>query len=43
MTIKEMIENFDVNQLNKSPCFFDLKKLNWMANQYFKKLPPQTY
>ncbi|REB07943.1 glutamate--tRNA ligase [Sporosarcina sp. BI001-red] len=37
-TKEELIEQFDVSRLSKSPSMFDKQKLTWMNNQYIKKL-----
>jgi glutamyl/glutaminyl-tRNA synthetase len=34
--INKAIKLFDVTQVNKTSAIFDLKKLNWMNNQYLK-------
>ncbi|MDD5567918.1 MAG: glutamate--tRNA ligase [Candidatus Omnitrophica bacterium] len=34
--INEAVKLFDVTQVNKTAATFDLKKLNWMNNQYLK-------
>ncbi len=39
--IKEAIKLFDVTQVNKTSATFDLKKLNWMNNQYLKVGDPE--
>ena len=39
--IKEAIKLFDVTQVNKTSATFDLKKLNWMNNQYLKDYDPR--
>ncbi|MDD2679191.1 MAG: glutamate--tRNA ligase [Candidatus Omnitrophica bacterium] len=39
--IKEAIKLFDVTQVNKTAATFDLKKLNWMNNQYLKNEDPE--
>lgn len=38
MNLEEMIKNFDVKNLSKSPAFFDITKMNWFSNQYFNKI-----
>jgi len=38
-SIKEMIELFDVNNINKAPSAFNTQKLNWLNQQYIKTLP----
>ncbi|WP_394581632.1 glutamate--tRNA ligase [Cytobacillus firmus] len=35
---EEFIDIFDENRLSKSPALFDKQKLEWMNNQYMKKL-----
>ena len=39
--IKEAIKLFDIKQVNKTAAAFDLKKLDWMNNQYLKKEDPE--
>jgi nondiscriminating glutamyl-tRNA synthetase len=34
---KEFVDIFDANRLSKSPAVFDVKKLEWINNQYIKK------
>jgi len=38
--IKEAIQLFDIKNVNKTAAAFDLKKLDWMNNQYLKKADP---
>jgi glutamyl-tRNA synthetase len=38
-SIEEMIELFDINQINKAPSAFNTQKLNWLNQQYIKTLP----
>ena len=38
MTLKEIIKDFDMERMSKSPSKFDLKKLQWFSNKYYKKL-----
>lgn len=40
--ISEAIRIFDIKAVNKTAAAFDLKKLNWMNNQYLKKQDPET-
>lgn len=35
---KELIKAFDADRLSKSPAAFDAKKLEWVNNQYIKKI-----
>jgi glutamyl-tRNA synthetase len=39
--IKEAIKLFDIKEVNKTAAAFDLKKLGWMNNQYFKQADPE--
>jgi glutamyl-tRNA synthetase len=39
--IKEAIGLFDIKNVNKTSATFDLKKLDWMNNQYLKNASPQ--
>jgi len=39
--INEAIKLFDVTQVNKTAATFDLKKLNWINNQYLKGEDPE--
>lgn len=36
-TKQELIEQFDLARVSKSPCIFDTDKLNWMSNHYIKQ------
>jgi nondiscriminating glutamyl-tRNA synthetase len=38
-TKEELIEQFDLDRVSKSPAVFDMDKLNWMNNHYLKKAP----
>jgi len=38
--IKEAVKLFDIKNVNKTSATFDLKKLDWMNNQYLKKEDP---
>jgi nondiscriminating glutamyl-tRNA synthetase len=38
----ELIAQFDLARVSKSGAVFDVDKLSWMANQYFKSLPLET-
>jgi nondiscriminating glutamyl-tRNA synthetase len=35
--LEELIEQFDLDRVSKSPAVFDMDKLNWMNNHYLKK------
>ncbi len=41
--IKELIEVFDYHALTKAPAKYDLKKLEWVGNQHFKKISDEEY
>jgi nondiscriminating glutamyl-tRNA synthetase len=36
---EELIAEFDLDRVSKSPAVFDMDKLNWMNNHYLKKAP----
>jgi nondiscriminating glutamyl-tRNA synthetase len=38
-TKDEIIAQFDLGRVSKSPAVFDMDKLNWMNNHYMKKVP----
>ncbi|TXK78124.1 glutamate--tRNA ligase [Paenibacillus sp. N3.4] len=38
-TKDELIAQFDLDRVSKSPAVFDMDKLNWMNNHYLKKAP----
>lgn len=40
-SIKEMIDLFDINQINKSAANFDMEKLLWMNQQYLQQESPK--
>jgi len=37
--LKEAVDLFEIKKVNKTSATFDLKKLDWMNNQYLKKAP----
>ena len=37
-TIDELIKEFDIKGLSKSPAIFDIEKLTWMNGEYIKKM-----
>lgn len=39
-TLDELIEQFTMDRLSKSPAVFDTEKLKWMNNHYIKKADP---
>ncbi|TQV87348.1 glutamate--tRNA ligase [Aliikangiella coralliicola] len=38
-SVEQMIELFDINNINKAPSAFNTQKLNWLNQQYIKSLP----
>lgn len=42
-TLDELIENFDIRGLSKSPSSFDTNKLKWMNAEYFKKMDEDKF
>lgn len=42
-SIDEMIEKFDIQDVNKSASTFNTEKLNWLNQQYMKTLPPESF
>lgn len=41
-SLKEMLDLFDITQVNKSASAFNTEKLNWLNQQYMKTLPAQV-
>ena len=41
--IKEAIKLFDIKNVNKTAAAFDLKKLDWINNQYLKDADPEKF
>ena len=37
-TLDELIQNFDIKGLSKSPAIFDIVKLTWLNGEYIKKM-----
>lgn len=42
-TIEELISEFNISGLSKSPAIFDIKKLTWMNGEYFKKMDKDKF
>jgi glutamyl-tRNA synthetase len=42
-TMDELIENFDMKGLSKSPAIFDIVKLTWMNGEYIKMLSEDEF
>ena len=43
LSLEELIEEFDYNNINKSPAVFDMTKLKWMNGEYIKVLDDERY
>jgi nondiscriminating glutamyl-tRNA synthetase len=39
-TLSELVEEFELQRVSKSPAIFDLHKLNWLNGLYIRELPP---
>ena len=42
-TMDELIANFSVSGISKSPAIFDEKKLAWMNGEYIRKMTPEAF
>ncbi len=42
-TLNELTESFDIKGISKSPSKFDIKKLEWLNTEYFKKMDLDTF
>lgn len=42
-TMDELIKEFSVEKIHKSPAVFDYKKLNWLNGQYLRKMPFENF
>ena len=40
MTTEQMVDNFDLSRVSKSPAVFDEQKLRWMNGRYLRELAP---
>jgi len=43
MSMQEMISNFEIQRISKSPAIFDYDKLKWVNSEYIKKIPPSAF
>ncbi|MDP2927983.1 MAG: glutamate--tRNA ligase [Candidatus Omnitrophota bacterium] len=41
ISVKEAVKLFDIKNVNKTSATFDLKKLDWINNQYLKSADPE--
>ena len=39
MALKELVENFSLSRIGKSPAIFDITKLEWMNGVYIRSMP----
>ncbi len=42
-SLAELIAEFDVSGISKSPAIFDVNKLNWINGEYIRALSPQVF
>ncbi len=42
-TLEELIREFDIAGISKSPAIFDTEKLNWLNGEYIKALPADEF
>ena len=42
-TLEELIEAFDVKDINKSPAIFDERKLSWLNGEYIRRLSLEEF
>jgi nondiscriminating glutamyl-tRNA synthetase len=43
-TLAELVQEFDLERVSKSPAIFDVQKLNWLNGLYVRELvPPELY
>jgi len=40
-TLAELVEEFELDRVSKSPAIFDIQKLNWLNGLYIRELSPQ--
>lgn len=43
MTLQEMIEEFDVDGISKSPAIFDEQKMRWLNGEYLKAMTDEEF
>ncbi len=43
LSMEQLIKDFDVERVSKSPCFFDFDRMKWMSNQYIGKMADMDY
>ena len=42
-SLQELVQNFNIDGISKSPAVFDMAKLTWFNAEYIKALPPQQF
>lgn len=42
-TLEQLIREFDLDGISKSPAIFDPEKLNWLNSEYIKALDPEAF
>ncbi len=42
-TLAELVENFSIAGISKSPSIFDYDKLTWLNGEYIKAMPPEEF
>lgn len=43
MTLKELVENFSLEGINKSPAIFDETKMKWLSGEYIKEMDEEEF
>ncbi|MCV3728720.1 glutamate--tRNA ligase [Ureaplasma miroungigenitalium] len=43
MTLSEMVDQFNLQQVSKAPAYFDIQKMNWFSNLYFKQMSDEEF
>ncbi len=43
MTLKELVENFSLEGINKSPAIFDETKMKWLSGEYIKEMNEEEF
>ncbi|WP_033159968.1 glutamate--tRNA ligase [Mycoplasmoides alvi] len=43
LSMNDLIKKFSIDRISLAPAFFDIKKLNWISNEYFKKMDNEIY
>jgi len=42
-SLQELVEEFEISHINKSPSIFDKQKLSWMNGEYLKNMDPLRF